>query len=211
MLQCPQVGTFIVLEGLDGSGSSTQITLLASWLEQEGYKVLLVKQPSANIIGGLIRGQLTHDWKTSPECLQLLFAADRAHQVEKDIIPALAQGGVVIADRHFYTSVAYGQAHGLSEQWLFDINSQVPAADLVVLLKVAPEICLERIRQTRFSIELFENVENLRKCWEGYERLAQKLPYVKMINGEQSKEVVHEQIKCLVEPYLTAAVKKLPL
>ena len=130
----PQTGTFIAFEGLDGSGSSTQINLLASWLEQKGHKVLAVKQPSANIIGGLIRGQLTHDWATSPECLQLLFAADRAHQMEKDIIPALAKGGLVLADRHFYTSVAFGQADGLAESWLFEINSQVPAADLVILL-----------------------------------------------------------------------------
>ena len=61
MLQRPNSGTFIAFEGLDGSGSSTQIALLADALEQQGYKVLVVKQPSPNIIGGLIRGQLTHD------------------------------------------------------------------------------------------------------------------------------------------------------
>ncbi len=208
MLTRPNTGTFIAFEGLDGSGSSTQIALLADWLEKHGHKVLAVKQPSANIIGGLIRGQLTHDWQTSPECLQLLFAADRAHQMEREIIPALAQGGVVIADRHFYSSVAYGQADGLQEQWLFDVNSQVPPPDLVVLLKVLPEICLERINKTRFSVELFEAKEKLQKVWEGYERLAAKLPYVKMINGEQSKEVIHEEIKMLVAPYLKIENRK---
>jgi len=82
-------GKFIVIEGLDGSGSSTQVVRVANFLKERNKKIHITKEPTNNLIGGLIRGQLTGDWKSSSECLQLLFAADRAHHLEKELIPLL--------------------------------------------------------------------------------------------------------------------------
>src|SRR3989338_2983887 len=101
-------GKFIVFEGLDGAGSSTQANRLADYLRLSGKKAIVTKEPTNNMIGGLIRGQLTSDWKTWPECLQLLFSADRAHHLEKEIIPLLKQGITVITDRYFFSTLAYG-------------------------------------------------------------------------------------------------------
>ena len=211
MLQRPNSGTFIVFEGLDGSGSSTQISLLADYLEHEGYKVLVVKQPSPNMIGGLIRGQLTHDWHTSPECLQLLFAADRAHQVEREIIPALRAGAIVLADRHLYSSIAFGQVDGLGKDWLWAINSQVPEPDAVILMKVAPEECMARIKKTRFTQELFEQIEKLRTVWGHYEEIATHVHQCHVVNGERPKDVVAKEIQSIIAPYIKPAPVKLPL
>ena len=78
-------GKFIVFEGLDGSGKSTQANLLVDFLQQQLHqKTHYTSEPTPNIIGGLIRSQIAGDWKTSNECLQLLFSADRLYHLEKE-------------------------------------------------------------------------------------------------------------------------------
>lgn len=102
-------GKFIVFDGLDGSGQSTQAGKLVDFLNLPEQKlkfghtgVQVTKEPTSSLIGGLIRSQLTHEWKSSQECLQLLFSADRAHHLEKEIIPLLERGVTVICDRYFF-------------------------------------------------------------------------------------------------------------
>ena len=82
-------GVFIAFEGLDGSGSSTQVDILVRNLNSLGIKSISTKEPTNNIVGGVIRGVLTKEWQTSPGGLQLLFAADRAHHLEHKILPNL--------------------------------------------------------------------------------------------------------------------------
>src|SRR3989338_8048368 len=93
-------GKFLVIEGPDGSGSSTQVALIKKYLEQKGEKVLDTKEPTNNLIGGLIRGVLTGEWKLGSYGLQLLFCADRAHHLEREIMPALEKGWNFITDRY---------------------------------------------------------------------------------------------------------------
>ena len=102
MLKNPYSGKLIVFEGLDGSGKSTQAELLFSFLKSKGKKVHLTSEPTRYLIGGLIKSWVTHDWQSTPECLQLLFAADRAHHLDKEIIPLLKKGITVISDRYFF-------------------------------------------------------------------------------------------------------------
>ena len=90
MQKNPYPGNFIAFEGLDGSGSTTQAIRLRNWLNESQKKFVLghplahlTKEPTNNIIGGLIRGQLTNDWKTRPECLQLLFSAGAHPQIRE--------------------------------------------------------------------------------------------------------------------------------
>lgn len=205
MLPNTDPGKFIVFEGLDGSGQSTQAVKLVEYLNQKTKKfgfrqpqAYLTKEPTNNLIGGLIHGQLTNSWKTKPECLQLLFAADRAFHLEKEIIPILKRGGIVVSDRYFFSTIAYGSLEIPDWQWLKDINKQFLLPDLTLVLKVSPEICLQRISQNRFEKELFENEEILAKIWQRYERLSREFENVKIIDGEKSIEEVFEEVKKII-------------
>src|SRR4030042_6658392 len=101
-------GLFIVFEGLDGSGTTTQAELLRIYLKENGYKVEQTAEPSGNLIGGLVRGVLTRQWHLNPAGLQLLFAADRAHHLENFVLPALKKKQVIISTRYFFSSLAFG-------------------------------------------------------------------------------------------------------
>lgn len=168
----------------------------------ENGKATLTKEPTNNIIGGLIRGQLTGDWKTQPECLQLLFSADRAHHLEREIIPLLKEGVHVISDRYFLSTVAFGALEIGDTDWLIQINRRFILPDITFLLKVAPKTCIERINKDRFHIELFEKEEALTKVWQNYEMLAQKFENVHIIDGEKPIEEVFEEIRALTEKIL---------
>lgn len=191
-------GKFIVIEGQDGSGNSTQARALTVWLEGMGQKVFFTKEPTSNIIGGLIKGQLSHDWKASPECLQLLFAADRAHHLEKEIIPALRKGYIVICDRYFFSTIAYGMASGLPYQWLIELNKRFIVPDLTIFLKTSPSTCIRRIKKDRLAIELFEHKKQLDLVGKNYLLISKKFKNFKVIEGEQSIDEVSKNIKILV-------------
>ncbi|MCX6758650.1 MAG: dTMP kinase [Candidatus Nealsonbacteria bacterium] len=108
MIKNPHEGKFIVFEGLDGSGKSTQAEYLVKKLKQDAAKFHKTFEPTQYLIGGLIRSFLGNDWKSSADCLQLLFAADRAYHLEKEIFPALEKKLIVVSDRYFFSSFAYG-------------------------------------------------------------------------------------------------------
>ena len=209
MQKNPYPGKFIAFEGLDGSGQSTQANLLYNWLKQKHQKfvlerprVHLTKEPTNNIIGGLIRGQLTSDWKTKPECLQLLFSADRAHHLEKEIIPILKQGSSVITDRYAFSTIAYGASEIEDKNWLIEINKPFILPDLTFFVKVSPRVCLERIRKNRFHLELFEKEQSLTRVWQVYEELAHQFENIHIIDGQKPIEEVFEEVKQLVHSKL---------
>ncbi len=184
------MGFFVVFEGLDGSGSSTQAQLLERYFKMKQRAVMSTKEPTNNLIGGLIRGQLTHEWKSSMECLQLLFAADRAHHLEKEIIPALRRNFVVISDRYKLSSIAYGSLEADIE-WLREINKQFREPDLTILLKVSPDTCVKRMDK-RHIIELFEKRDKLTKVWEVYKTFASD--NVVIIDGERPIDDVFAEV-----------------
>ncbi|VVB61684.1 putative thymidylate kinase [uncultured archaeon] len=175
-------GKFIVIEGLDGSGASTQVAMLSEYLASKGYKVLVTKEPTNNLVGGLIRGQLTHEWKSNPECLQLLFAADRSHHLEKEIIPALEKGFIVISDRYMYSSLAFGSID-CDIEWLKSINSKFLKPDVSVILNVPPEVSVERIGRSRAGFELFEDKTKLEKVRAAFDKLSKEYKDVIVIDG----------------------------
>lgn len=100
-----------MFEGGDGAGKTTQVTALARWLTEQGYEVVVTREPGGTAIGQSIRSVLLHDEHVSPRAEALLFAADRAHHVATVVRPALRRGAVVVADRYIDSSVAY-QASG---------------------------------------------------------------------------------------------------
>jgi dTMP kinase len=189
---------FVAIEGLDGSGQSTQCELLRQWFENQGKQVHVTKEPTDNLIGGLIRAQLTSEWKSSPECLQLLFAADRAHHLEKEIEPALEKGVNVVTDRYFFSSVAYGGVN-TDLEWLKRINSLFRVPDAVFYLNVPASECLQRMKGKRFKLELFEKEEYLEKVRKNYLKISKDFKNFHVIDGTQSREKVHAKITSIIQ------------
>jgi dTMP kinase len=171
-------------------------------LEKKGKKVHLTKEPTSYLIGGLIKSQLTHDWKSSPECLQLLFCADRAHHLEKEIIPLLKKGIFVISDRYFFSTIAYGNLEIEDWEWLKKINEKFLLPDLTFFLKVSPKVCLERIKESRFEVTLFEKEKILEKVWQNYERLAKEFKNIFIIDGERTINEVFLEIRKIIDEKL---------
>lgn len=183
---------FLVIEGLDGSGQTTQVGLLAEKLRLAGFPVVTTKEPTDNLIGGLIRGVLTKEWKLSGPALQLLYAADRGHHLQRLIVPALKRGQVVISDRYLYSSLAYGSLKS-SLAWLKQVNSQFIRPQSAFYLQVRPETALERIRRSRPESELFETRRVLEQVARVYEQLCRD-GLLLSIDGERSVEKISQEL-----------------
>jgi len=203
-------GKFIVFDGLDGSGQSTQAGKLVDFLSLPEQKakfghtgVHITKEPTPSLIGGLIRSQLTHEWKSSNECLQLLFSADRAHHLEKEIIPLLERGIIIVCDRYFFSTIAYGSLDIKDRDWLLNLNKNFLYPDMIFLLKVSPKVCIERIEKNRFGISLFEKEEMLTRVWQNFEQLSKEFENVHIINGERPIDKIHQEIVQIVSDKLS--------
>ena len=166
MYQLDTSGLLIEIEGLDGGGSSTLAANLAQRIRAAGYKVHLTKEPTNNLVGGLIRAGLTNVWEPSNRTLQLLFAADRAHHLEREILPILRQGIHVITDRYLLSNLAFGIGMEIGE--LMGYNSAFPWADIVIVLQVAAAETQRRMTTTRYELELFESLSRQEQIAERY-------------------------------------------
>lgn len=191
-------GKLIAIEGLDGSGATTQTKMIADYFKKNKINHLITQEPTSSAIGGLIKSQLTGDWNlTSPEALQLLFAADRANHLEKKIIPKLRKGTHVVTDRYFLSSVAYGSLDINDLDWLYKINDQFIVPDLTILIKISAKTSHKRIK-IQNGMELFDNEAKLQKVWETYEKIAKKYPNIKVIDGEKTEDEVFWEIKKII-------------
>ncbi len=168
-------GCFIVFEGIDGSGKSTQFNELGKKLQNEKYKVVLTREPTRNRpIGKLIRKILYNHTTVSEEALALLFAADRADHTLNKIIPALRKNEVVLSDRYVYSSFAYqgkGMDIELNIDWLRTINRFAQTPDIVIFLDIEPHTGLERLQQGQRRVQddqYFEDVIKQEKIRSGY-------------------------------------------
>jgi dTMP kinase len=201
------VGTFIVIEGIDGAGKSTQARLLAKWFEERGYDVVLTKEPTDTAFGKLIRklvltgGRegIIDGARISHEAEALLFAADRAEHVAKLIKPSIEAGKVVISDRYFYSSLAYQWARGLDLEWLIDLNRFAVRPDLVILLDLPVKESMKRINGRSIKTEFDKIAELQKKVRENYLKLAERFPEMRIVNALASVEDIHNDIVALVE------------
>jgi len=187
----------IAIEGLDGSGLSTQSNLLRDFLIKKGYQVILTKEQTDNAIGGLIKSILKKEFDVSPLGLQLLFAADRAHHLASEIDPALMQDKIVISDRYILSSLAFGSP-GVDLEFLKQINSKFRKPDITFIIDTKPETCLERIKKTRFHLELHEEKEKLEQTRKNYLSLKDYFPNVFVIDGNGTIEEVEKNIQKIV-------------
>ena len=187
-------GVLIAFEGIDGSGLTTHSKLLYEYLLSIGYqRVYLTKEPTNSPIGNLIRSILQHkfhDLPARPDLMALLFASDRIYhlfyepikwdnRVIKGILNALKEGFIVVTDRYVYSSIAYQSVYTNNIKLSFNdirrINWFVPDADIIVFLDVPPAICLERIKNTRNIIEVFESINYLSRIYNNYITLLEQL------------------------------------
>lgn len=193
-------GKFIAIEGLDGCGATTQALKISRYCNNSQKLCHLTHEPTNNVIGGIIKGYLDGDLKmSSPASLQLLFAADRANHLDREIIPKLKDGINIITDRYFLSSIAYGSLDISDDKWLYNINDQFLIPDLTILIKTSAKTCAQRIKDNRLSVELFENEDKLQKVWENYESLSKKYPNIIVIDGEKPEEEVFENIKAEID------------
>lgn len=172
-----QVGRFIVLEGIDGAGTTTQARLLTRWLQRSGRRVLQTHEPSPGPLGVLIRQALRarlvagDGGRLDPRAIAGLFVADRADHLHSEIEPALAAGTDVICDRYVMSSLAY-QGSECDPAWIQALNAPFRAPDLTLFVDVSVEVAAARRARRGGVADLFEVDDFQRQVAEAYRRAA---------------------------------------
>lgn len=211
-------GRFIVIDGVDGAGKSTQAYLLCRYLGSRKLRAVPTREPGGTEIGERIR-EILLDTTTdglAAECELLLYMASRAQLVAQVIKPTLAEGNVVVSERYILSSLAYqGYAEGLSVGAIMcvaDIATERIMPDLTVILDVDPAIAMNRDKGPvpvpgaapgdGFPYDRIEKkgVDFQKKVRAGFLELAKMDPeHIKVIDGSRSPREVHEEIKKLVD------------
>jgi dTMP kinase len=189
---------FIVLEGVDGSGTTLQSQALTTWLQARGHTVVQTHEPSHGAIGRMIREALrTEADPLDRRALALLFAADRLHHVQNVINPALDRGEVVVCDRYLMSSWAY-QALDCDLTWVRAINHHAPWPDLTLYLDVPVDVALSRVRSRDGADpkEIFETESQQQRVAAIYHQLlGEGLEEVHTIDGAQKIESVTQALR----------------
>jgi dTMP kinase len=158
-------GAFIVIEGLDGSGKTTQARLLVQKL-QNSHNAVYTTEPSSGKVGSFIRDRCLYEEKRFDSAVEaLLFAADRVEHVQNEVAPALNEGKLVVSDRYVYSSLAYQGSAGLNIDWINAINKPALKPDLAVFIDVAPEIVLKRLNRKKSVMETLETQKKVREIY----------------------------------------------
>jgi dTMP kinase len=192
----------LVLEGLDGAGTTTQAQRLAEALRADGHAVHVTREPSDGPIGRLLRAMLTGEHAIADAAIDqatfgLLFAADRMDHCQREVGPALAAGAVVISDRWYHSSLAY-QGTGADRAWITTLNQRARRPDLTLFLRVDADVAARRRHAARVSEELFENLAMQRRVAAGYDEVMAALAAagepIAVIDGEAAMDAVSAEI-----------------
>ncbi len=149
-------GTLIVIEGTDGSGRSTQISLLTEWLESEGFAVQTTGLRRSSLVADDIDALLAENSVTRTT-LALMYSTDFFDQLERRILPALRSGLIVIADRYIYTLIARSAVRGIGRDYLHGIYEMALRPDLTFWLNVRPEVAFDREFKKSHTISYWES------------------------------------------------------
>ena len=199
MDQVSDTGKFIVFEGLDGCGKSTQINLLVQYFSDKGWPLILTAEPYEEFPSGReIRRVLIGEKHLAPDELQLLFVENRKEHVNQIIQPAIKLGKTIISDRYFLSTIAHGSL-GCDIEWLKDLNAEFPLPAVTFIIDVSAEECVRRIKSRGTTTQLFEKQGKLTRVRRVYKMLADSYPNVELIAGERSIEEVFEDIQKIAE------------
>ncbi|MBR6722612.1 dTMP kinase [bacterium] len=200
-------GLFITFEGADGCGKTTQLNLLKEHLENNGYEVVLTREPGGKGLGEKVREiLLNYDGEVSNRCESFLFLADRAQNIDIIVNPAIEQGKIVLCDRHTDSSVAYqGYGRGLDINQINTLNNLATnnkKPDLTLVFDVDIETSMQRVgnekdRMESAGKEFFNRVRN------GYLELAKQEPErIKVIDSTRSIEEVQKDVLEIIKTKL---------
>lgn len=192
-------GMFITFEGADGCGKTTQMKLLAEYLEKKGIDVVLTREPGAKGLGEKVREiLLNYEGPVSDRCESFLFLADRAQNIDIIVNPAVEEGKIVLCDRHIDSTVAYqGYGRGLDIErinMLNNIATNGRKPDLTFVFDIDVETSMARVGKEKDRMESagkdFHN-----RVRQGYLELAKQEPQrIKVIDATKSIEEIHAEV-----------------
>lgn len=187
-------GTFIVIEGIDGTGKSTQARLLAGWFEALGREVLVSREPTDGPWGTKLRQSAASGRLSAEEELEC-FLEDRRQHVEELIAPALATGKVVVLDRYYFSTMAYQGARGFDPDEIRKLNEAfAPRPDLLLILDLDVDAAHGRIGARGDSANEFEQRDSLERCRQIFLSLKDE-PFVRVIPSNASIDEVAQRIQ----------------
>lgn len=192
---------YIVLEGIDGAGKSTQTELLNEWLTGKGYRTKKIVEPTTSDIGKVIRKELLNPESTNDinqQRLTLLFAADRL-TLKKEILDAKdSKDIIIISDRSFYSSICYQNNSSVDKDWIYEVNLHTPRPDLTILLDLDEKEAITRCDRE----EAFENIQFLEKTRKNYLDLLEIEDNIVIVDAKDSLNDVQEKIRKIVQEKL---------
>ena len=206
-------GCFIVFEGIDGAGTTTQCARYADYLRARKRLVHLTREPSDGPIGTMLRlgmsGRMQLGAGHQPHCMALLFAADRLDHVDHEIQPHLRDGGVVISDRYDLSSIAYQSATARTDQqtfeaWVKTLNEHAIRPLVTVILDVDPDVAEQRRRVRSRAPDLYEESQLQSKLAALYRDASRLLPNDRFvtIDGNQSADDVEQAVRVALAPLI---------
>lgn len=199
-------GKLIVIEGPDGSGRSTQISMLSDWLERRGYPSVQVGLKRSELVAPELdaakQGNIL-----SPLTMSLFYATDFADQLEHIIIPSLRADFIVLADRYIYTLMARSMVRGLEKEWARDLYSIAVVPDIVFYLQVPPHALAERTFRKNHALDYWESGMDIARTGDMYQNFIRYQRRIqrafselktdfgfKTINGNRSQAIIHNEL-----------------
>ncbi len=190
MRQKDYSGKFIVVEGIDGAGTTTQAKKLAEYMGAH-----YTFEPADNEVGKKI-DELISSNDYSPETIALAFAADRMVHLEEEVIPRLKKGETVVCDRYYHSSLCYQPAMGLSLDWVKVLNKNALTPDKTIVLSLAASEGMNRVEQRGKDDNIFEELSFQERVEKRYESLGDNLEEdIIFIDSSQPQDKVFEDIR----------------
>lgn len=199
-------GLFITFEGIDGCGKTTQLNLLADFLKEKGFDVIVTREPGSKGLGEKIREiLLNYDGEVSPNCESFLFLADRAQHIDIIVKPSIEAGKIVLCDRHTDSTIAYqGYGRGINLEKIKMLNNIATSGvmpDLTFVFDIDIETAQSRVGKNKDRLES-AGAEFHNKVRKGYLEIAKREPErVKVINSNDSIENIFKQIQKIMEKH----------
>lgn len=209
----PYKGTYIALEGIDGSGKTYQTDALEEYFRKEGKVVVIAREPrkDSGVLHEVIADVLLGNIKMSPLAMQYLFTADRINNQEEVIIPALKEGKIVIADRSFWSVIPYALSDLklefneqntnflLLSQGILSSYPHIIVPDKIMFLNISVDTAMERLSKRPEAKEIYEKRSKIEKHYQGYQWLLHQFKKeFTIINAEyRPEEVTRELVRKL--------------